>query len=210
MNRQHAVEGASVRKSFILVLAVALMMMAACGSPSTETAGGGGGDEGAPSSGGVDPYTPSTDPDQPVSNQDPDHCEDDPYSRDSEGTEDPDDYQSFAPCEDPGSNLKDRPYRLVEPRPGMEDLHPVSWEEAKVVGGGDTVLLTFHSGVEPCYVLDHATVVEDDKEIRITLYEGNDPKRRGAACIEIAVLKAVKVTLEEPVGDRKIVDGAGG
>lgn len=40
------------------------------------------------------------------------------------------------------------------------------------------------------------------------MLEGSDPGARDTACIEIAVLKAVDVTLDRPLGDRRLVDGA--
>ena len=98
--------------------------------------------------------------------------------------------------------------QLVEPRPGMAGVWPHAFDHA-VVGDGDTnVTVFFWSGVEPCYVLDHVDVAYGPRTITITLFEGHDPSERDVACIEIAVLKNVVVQLDEPVGDREIVDGA--
>jgi hypothetical protein len=99
-------------------------------------------------------------------------------------------------------------YRLVEPRPGMIDVRPIPWEGLEVSGGGKTVTILFVSGVEPCYVLDRVKVDEGRDEVVVTLFEGRDPAHPDAACIEIAVNKAVRVTLDAPLGGRKVVDGA--
>ena len=44
--------------------------------------------------------------------------------------------------------------------------------------------------------------------VTITLYEGHDPDAGDVACIEIAVLKSVTITLDHPLDGRAIVDGA--
>jgi hypothetical protein len=98
-------------------------------------------------------------------------------------------------------------YDLVQPKPGMDDDKKVPFQRA--VGKKDSKALTviFWSGVEPCNVLDRVEVEETEKDVMITLYEGADPQTGDEACIEIAVKKAVKVDLEEPLGDRKVIDG---
>lgn len=97
---------------------------------------------------------------------------------------------------------------LVEPRPGMANVQPRPWEEAVVADDGRTVEIRFWSGVEPCSVLDRVEVDAAPEQVVITLFEGSDPAEPDAVCIEIAKRKAVRVTLDEPVGDREIVDGA--
>jgi hypothetical protein len=103
---------------------------------------------------------------------------------------------------DPGDGAQ-----LVEPTPGMAGVRPNVFDHA-VVGEDGTVTVFFWSGVEPCYVLDHVDVDYGAKAVTITLYEGHDPDAGDVACIEIALLKKVVVPLDEPVGDREIVDGA--
>jgi hypothetical protein len=103
---------------------------------------------------------------------------------------------------DPGDGAQ-----LVEPTPGMAGVRPHAFDHA-VGEDGKTVTVFFWSGVEPCYVLDHVDVDYGGKAVTITLYEGHDPNAGDVACIEIALLKKVVVHLDEPVGDREIVDGA--
>ncbi len=73
---------------------------------------------------------------------------------------------------------------------------------------GTSVTIDFVSGVEPCAVLDHVDVRYGTDAVTITLYEGHDADAGDVACIEIGVFKRVVVHLDEPLGDREIVDGA--
>ncbi|MEA2447129.1 MAG: hypothetical protein QOK47_766 [Actinomycetota bacterium] len=106
-----------------------------------------------------------------------------------------------------GTSDEGRP-KMVKPRPGMAGLHKVGWDKAKPRKNGRKILVSFWSGVEPCYVLDHFDVEYGAKTVTITLWEGHDPAHEDEACIEIALLKGTMVKLSEPLGDRQIVDGA--
>ena len=111
---------------------------------------------------------------------------------------------------EPGSDVHDvggRPER-VRPRPGMSDLRPVAGEKARLTPDGRHLRVVYWSGVEPCNVLDHVDVGYATESVTVTLYEGSDPEQPDVACIEIALQKVVKVSLEEPLGGRKILDGA--
>jgi hypothetical protein len=88
----------------------------------------------------------------------------------------------------------------------MADVRPVPWRRAK--SRGSEVTLVYWSGVEPCNVLDHVDVEETQETVTITLHEGHDPDAEDVACIELAVEKQTTVTLERPVGGRKLLDGA--
>jgi hypothetical protein len=96
---------------------------------------------------------------------------------------------------------------LVRPRPGLEDPRPHQFERVRVTGLR-TLIVRFYGGVEACEGLDHVEVDYEQKRIVVTLFVGRVPTAE--ACIEIAVLKATSVQLEEPVAGRKIVDGADG
>ena len=98
--------------------------------------------------------------------------------------------------------------QIVEPRPGMVDVRPTGFDDVSVGDDDRTVTLTFWSGVEPCYVLDHVDVRADADTVTITLFQGSDPNAGDVACIEIAVKKQVTITLDEPLAGRDIVDGA--
>jgi hypothetical protein len=95
----------------------------------------------------------------------------------------------------------------VSPRSGLVDVRPVPWIRADAVGPR-TVEVEFYGGVEECEGLDHVEVRERPDTVRITVFVGRVPEAE--VCIELAVLKAATARLEEPLGDRRIVDGARG
>jgi len=182
-----------VRRSVIVALALGLLSLGACGDPGSERrAAGGGGDDSVASDRDLPPSSP--------------HSKDDvvPDRADTclPGAEAPPGY--FCPKD----HKRPYSYRLVEPRPGMTGVKPIPWEGVEVSDDGRTLTLLFVSGVEPCYVLDHVDVDEGDQEVVVTLFEGRDPAHPNAACIEIAVNKAVQISLEAPLGGRKVVDGS--
>ena len=98
--------------------------------------------------------------------------------------------------------------QVVEPTPGMVGVRARPFDTATVGDDGRTVTVDFVSGIEPCTVLDHVDVAYGADAVTITLFEGSDPSAGDVACIEIGVFKRTIVTLDEPLGDRAIVDGA--
>lgn len=132
--------------------------------------------------------------------------ESDPTSPNTGETDNPD--QPVSTPAGPGSPGTEPGYQLVQPRPGMIDVRPIPWTDYEVLDDR-TIRVFFTSGVEPCYVLDRVEVAYNPDTVTVTLYQGTAPDARDTACIEIAVEKAVDVTLEEPLGGRTVVDGAG-
>lgn len=106
----------------------------------------------------------------------------------------------------PGHDLDSGGAQMVVARPGMAAVHPVSWQKAKV-RNPHIFEIIYWSGVEPCHVLDHATVTPSDDHVAVTLFEGSDPAQADAACIEIAAKKSVLVDLKAPLDGRRVVDG---
>lgn len=117
----------------------------------------------------------------------------------------PEDPVSHTP--DPNASIPSPTASLVTPKPGQSGVRKVTWESYEKLGPR-TLEITYWSGVEPCYVLDRTEVRYDEERIRVTLFEGHTEMDEDVACIEIAFQKAVRVELEEPVGGRKVVDGA--
>jgi hypothetical protein len=93
----------------------------------------------------------------------------------------------------------------VEPQKGLVDVVPHIWDRAEPVDP-HTIRVEFYGGVEECDGLDRVEVEETADNVTITLYTGRVPTAE--VCIEIAVLKAVTIKLDAPLGDREIVDGA--
>lgn len=90
----------------------------------------------------------------------------------------------------------------------MKDVRPRPFERAKPSDDGRTLTVIYWSGVEPCSVLDHVDVKETATAVTVMLFEGSDPDAGDVACIELAVKKATEIQLDEPLGDRKVKDGA--
>ena len=123
----------------------------------------------------------------------------------------PDATVSYTPCPGDDDPVVTDPYQgaqRVEPTPGMSDVYPRAFDKIVVGDDGRTLTIFFWSGVEPCYVLDHVDVDYGPGAITVTLFEGHDASAGDVACIEIALIKKVVVQLDEPVGDRRVVDGA--
>ncbi|HZA26858.1 MAG TPA: hypothetical protein VE915_04305 [Actinomycetota bacterium] len=69
-----------------------------------------------------------------------------------------------------------------------------------------TIEVRFWGGVEECYGVDRVDVEYGMSALTVTVYQGRVPTAE--VCIEIAVLTAVRVTLDQPLAGRTIVDGA--
>ena len=190
----------------LLLACILLLGLAACGDPNAVSPASGSDDTpildaGGGSSDGC--YTPGWDgegspPPEPTL---PEECEspiDDGGPDDSLSSSD-DDMVAHEP--NPGPSP-------VHPKPGQVNVRPLGWDNVKVSDSGRSVDVIFWSGVEPCYVLDRVEVEHRADKVVITLFQGSSPSDEDVACIDIAVQKVTTVKLEEPLGDRKIVDGA--
>jgi hypothetical protein len=95
--------------------------------------------------------------------------------------------------------------RMVEPVPNLRDVRPVPWEKAEPLGPR-TLLVSFYSGVHQCYGVDRVDVEYTPEQVVVTLFVGRH--KDAQICVEIAEYQAIEVELDEPLGGRKIVDGA--
>jgi hypothetical protein len=95
--------------------------------------------------------------------------------------------------------------QLIEPRSGLVDVRPQPWDKARVLDQR-TVEVRFYGGIEQCYGLARVDVDYRKRSVVITLHAGRVPTAE--VCIEIAVLKAVRVNLTERLAGRRLVDGA--
>lgn len=136
---------------------------------------------------GID--TPAESPDAPVGCYDPGAPPEDPGG--------------LSPCPDLAPT--EGPQRL-EPRGDLVDVAPHPWERAEAGDDGRSLDIVFWGGVEDCYGVDRVEVDEGRRRVVVTLYTGRVPSAE--VCIELAVEQYVEVRLEDPVGDRRIVDGA--
>lgn len=99
---------------------------------------------------------------------------------------------------------------LVELVPDAVDVRQQDWTEVFVLDGGTTLELRWWGGVAPCDVPTSVEVDPGDDVVRVSLFVGSAPTEDGEqrACIAVAQYTAVRVTLDEPVGQRSIVDTA--
>jgi hypothetical protein len=105
----------------------------------------------------------------------------------------------------PGGSVPTPTSQRVRPRSGLVDPRPVAWDHVDVVD--QTALdVFFYGGVEECYGLDHIDVKYGQDAVTVTVFEGRVPG--AGVCIEIAVYKVARLTLDEQVNGRKILDGA--
>lgn len=87
------------------------------------------------------------------------------------------------------------------------DAHPVAWDQAKLIAP-QVVRIYYTSGVAPCAVLDHVRVRWSADAVQITLFQGHTPSDKPQMCPMIARRVYVDVTLDRPLDDRQITDGA--
>jgi len=100
--------------------------------------------------------------------------------------------------------------RIVVPKPGQLDVHPISAQafRATVNGRRVVVSIAYASGVEPCNVLDSILVRPGRGSFEMTLREGHGPG--GGVCPDLAEFKRAIVDLGElEPGTYTITDGTG-
>jgi hypothetical protein len=98
---------------------------------------------------------------------------------------------------------------VVTPTPGLDGVVPAAIDSVVALDGAK-LEVRFYSGVEDCYGVDRVDVEETDAEVTVSVFTGSRPEARDIACIEIAELVAVVLTLDAPLGDRVVVDGSSG
>ena len=109
----------------------------------------------------------------------------------------------------PGSDGGTAEARLVEPTPGLTGVIGTAIDSVVVI---DDVTLEaqFYNGVEPCYGVDHAIATEAADSVTIEVGVGSNPDAGDVACVELAELQAVRVTLAAPLGNRAVFDATTG
>lgn len=104
-----------------------------------------------------------------------------------------------------GDDAGRRKPELREPEEGLVDVYARIFDRHKAEGR--KVTLFYYSGPDECYGLDRIEIKERPRKVVLTIFEGRHPEAE--VCTEIAVEVRSIATLERPLGDRKVVDGAG-
>lgn len=100
--------------------------------------------------------------------------------------------------------------KLVFPKPGQLDVHPVPIDAMAARVDGDRIVVTaaWTSGVAPCNVLDTVEVHKGEGTYTITLFEGSSA--RDVACIAIAEQHRTEFEIPDvAAGTWRILDGQG-
>lgn len=108
-----------------------------------------------------------------------------------------------APAQSDDGGAHSRP-ELREPEEGLVDVYERVFDRHKAEGR--RVTLFYWSGVDECYGLDRIEIKERARKVVLTIFEGRDPEAE--VCTEQAVKVRSIATLQRPLGDRRVVDGA--
>ncbi|MDO5747553.1 MAG: hypothetical protein Q4P66_07855 [Actinomycetaceae bacterium] len=106
----------------------------------------------------------------------------------------------------PGDDiLNDDSYPLEKERKDLENEVSIPWNDYKAADD-HTLYISAVKGSDQCYGV-RTEVQEEHDEVVITLFEGTIPDPPEQCTSEGAVVK-LKVTLKEPLHDRRVVNGA--
>lgn len=113
------------------------------------------------------------------------------------GTGLPTDLGSVEPVPDPTT-----PPRLTNPQ-GVPIASFYRYDERSLA-------VNYAIGVPACYgTVDEPEVVETAEAVTVTLTRVPPPPAKGdVACIDIALMESVDITLSAPLGDRMVLDGS--
>jgi hypothetical protein len=94
---------------------------------------------------------------------------------------------------------------FVRPRDGLVDLRRAFVQRHRVAPSGRALTLFFWGGPAACEKLADVRADSSRRAVRVTVLVGSDPASADAVCPEIAVLKAVRLDLDRPLGARAVV-----
>jgi hypothetical protein len=100
---------------------------------------------------------------------------------------------------------KGGPQRIV-PTNDAAGVRPMTFDVAQVKAVAGGVLVRFWNGIAPCFVIDRYTVDETAESVTVGLFAGHAKGSDNVACAELALRYELKVPLDAPLGNRKIVD----
>lgn len=170
---------------------IMLLVASSCGTGSTEF--GQPSEDGDTPAATVEPIEPgATVTSPPVDVEDP---------GDSGGGDDSGGDDSGSDAGDPDAS---NGWTRLQPRNDLNGEQSTNPEEIVVGPSGDTLLVRFWAGVEPCFGA-RVEVTEAPDLIEVHLITGLPPGAEFTTCIALAVAYEIEVQLSAPVGDRDIL-----
>ena len=92
---------------------------------------------------------------------------------------------------------------LTESRPDLISAQPGQIDSVKPIDD-QTLAVRYSNGSEPCS-LANVTVTETETSISVDLETGLHPNAAAMSCIAQVVDYEIRVTLDQPIGDREIL-----
>jgi hypothetical protein len=89
--------------------------------------------------------------------------------------------------------------KLITPTPGLRDVREQPWDRVSVSADGKTLTVYFWSGVDTCYGLADVKATTVDGVLKVSVFTGNRPLPADTACIDLAQLYKVVITLDQPL-----------
>ena len=106
--------------------------------------------------------------------------------------------EPFAPPEAPPGGV------VFTDNPAIVDPHPIRVESWSRAADANAVAVNFTTGTDTCYGV-HATVEETPDTVTVDLQGGTLPESVNRACIMIALFGTLDVSLQAPLGDRRVL-----
>lgn len=107
-------------------------------------------------------------------------------------------------ADDGETTLPEPEARQVEEAPELVGEVQATWEDYEEISETELEVM-FYSGNLSCYGV-RSVVEEDAEEVRIATVSGRLPEAEDQPCTQEAVYVSVVVELEEPLGDRDVVE----
>jgi hypothetical protein len=105
----------------------------------------------------------------------------------------------------PTRSLIQKPH-IIAPTPGLTNLRAEYIDQIIVAPDGKTLTVSFQHG-EICDLLARVDHTEDSRAITVTVYVGDPPAGPCTRNDSGIVNDAVKIVLDQPLGNRHVVDG---
>lgn len=210
-----ATSGMSAARSACLLVAM-LLVASSCGTESTEFGDRSDDyDAAVATTVPIDPpaaETTDAEPTEPAQPPEPTPSLIDPTATPAPTSETPEEPEPVTQPVDPdastgsGTNEPDLSggWMPLQPRNDLTSEQSTNPEEIVVGPDGDTLLVRFWSGVEPCFGA-RVEVTEAADLIEVHLITGLPPGAEVTTCIAMAVAYEIEVPLRAPVGDRQIL-----